>query len=103
MATGRQQTMMEVWPIERHLTEFQKERNAQCVFVAPSIFSDSLRQIQFVSFQSNGKKEIRPYAINDFVEYLEQSPKLYQNYYKTKQQSNYSMVAEASPTKYGKK
>ena len=102
MATGRQQTMMEVWPIERHLTEFQKERNAQCVFVAPSIFSDSLRQIQFVSFQSNGKKEIRPYAINDFVEYLEQSPKLYQNYYKTKQQSNYSMVAEAPPTKYGK-
>ncbi len=77
MATGRQQTMMEIWPIERHLTDFQRERNAQCVFVAPSIFSDSLRQIQFVSYQSNGTKEIRPYAINDFVAFLEKTQKLY--------------------------
>lgn len=81
MATGRQQTMMEIWPIERHLTDFQKERNAQCVFVAPSIFSDSLRQIQFVSYQSNGTKEIRPYTINDFVEYLEKARKLYSKSY----------------------
>lgn len=77
MATGRQQTIMEVWPIERHLTDFQKERNAQCVFVAPSIFNDSLKQIQFVKYQSNGTKEIRPYAINDFVDYLERSHNLF--------------------------
>lgn len=81
MATGRQQTMMEIWPIERHLTDFQKERNAQCVFVAPSIFSDSLRQIQFVRYQSNGTKEIRPYTINDFLEYLEEAQKLYSKNY----------------------
>lgn len=99
MATGRQQTMMEVWPIERHLTDFQKERKAQCVFVAPTIFSDSLRQIQFVSFQSNGEKEIRPYAINDFVEFLENSPKLYLNSYKCSS-INHSLAAEPS-VKYG--
>ena len=77
MATGRQQTMMEVWPIERHLTDFQKDRTAQCMFVAPKIFSDSLRQIEFVSYMSNGKKEIRPYAINDFVKFLENAHNLY--------------------------
>lgn len=77
MATGRQQTMMEVWPIERHLTNFQKNRKAQCVFVAPSIFNDSVRQIQFVSYQSNGEKQIRPYAINEFVDYLENAQQLY--------------------------
>lgn len=77
MATGRTQTMMEVWPIERHLEDFQKERNAQCIFVAPSIYCDSQRQIQFVYYQSNGKRLIRPYAIDDFVCYLENSKKLY--------------------------
>ena len=77
MATGRQQTMMEVWPIERHLTDFQKDRTAQCLFVAPKIFSDSLRQIEFVSYKSNGKREIRPYAINDFVNFLENAQNLY--------------------------
>lgn len=77
MSTGRAQTMMEVWPIDRHLEEFQKEINAQCVFIAPSIYRDSLQQIQFVSYQSNGKRVIRPYAINDFVNYLENTQCLY--------------------------
>ena len=77
MAIGRQQTMMEVWPIERHLTDFQKDKSAQCVFVAPTIFSDSLRQIKFVSMDSNGKKIIRPYAIPDFINYLENARTLY--------------------------
>lgn len=77
MSTGRNQTIMEVWPIERHLNDFQKEINAQCVFVAPSIFHDSLQQIHFVKFQSQGKKEIRPYAISDFVDFLENSQTLY--------------------------
>lgn len=80
MATGRQQTIMEIWPIERHLTDFQKELNAQCLFIAPSIFNDSLQQIKFVSYQSNGTKKIRPYAINDFIEYLERTQKLYLNF-----------------------
>lgn len=77
MATGRTQTMMEVWPIERHLEDFQKVINAQCVFIAPSIFCDSLRQISFVSYQSRGKKTIRPYAISEFVDFLEKSQCLY--------------------------
>lgn len=77
MSTGRNQTIMEVWPIERHLDDFQKEINAQCVFIAPSIFHDSLQQIHFVNFQSKGKKEIRPFAINDFVNYLENAQTLY--------------------------
>lgn len=77
MATGRQQTIMEVWPIERHLEEFQKEIDAQCVFIAPSIFADSKRQIQFIKHDSDGKKEIRPYAISEFVNYLERTNWLY--------------------------
>ena len=79
MATGRQQTMMEVWPIERHLTDFQRGIKAQCVFIAPSIFVDSERQIKFVRVDSNGEKEIRPYAISEFVNFLENSQCLYLN------------------------
>lgn len=77
MATGRTQTMMEVWPIERHLDEFQRERKAQCIFVAPSIFSDSRRQIEFVTFQSHGKKKNRAFAIDDLIIFLEHTPSLY--------------------------
>ena len=77
MATGRTQTMMEVWPIERHLDDFQRERKAQCIFVAPSIFSDSQRQIEFVTFRSHGKKKIRALAIDDLIIFLEHSPSLY--------------------------
>lgn len=77
MATGRTQTMMEVWPIERHLDDFQRERKAQCIFVAPSIFSDSQRQIEFVTFQSHGKKKIRAFAIDDLIIFLEHTPSLY--------------------------
>ena len=77
MATGRTQTMMEVWPIERHLDDFQRDRQAQCIFVAPSIFSDSQRQIEFVTFQSHGKKKIRAFAIDDLIIFLEHSPSLY--------------------------
>lgn len=79
MASGRQQTIMEVWPIERHLSDFQKECKAQCVFIAPSVYSDSLRQIEFVSYQSKGEREIRPYSINEFVDFLESSQNLYQS------------------------
>ena len=86
---------MEVWPINRHLEEFQKEINAQCVFIAPSIYRDSLQQIQFVSYQSNGKREIRPYAINDFVEYLENTDFLYSPV--TKQIPKPYAIEEESP------
>lgn len=77
MATGRTQTVMEVWPIERHLDDFQRERKAQCIFVAPTIFSDSQRQIDFVTFHSHGKKKIRAFAIDDLIVFLENTPSLY--------------------------
>lgn len=77
MATGRTQTMMEVWPIERHLDDFQRDRNAQCIFVAPSIFADSRRQIDFVSYQSHGQKKIRAFAIDDLILFLERASSLY--------------------------
>lgn len=77
MAEGRTQTTMEVWPIERHLKEFIDKTGllAQTVFVAPSIFNDSKRQIEFVLATS--KLQIRPYRISDFIDYLENSQTLY--------------------------
>ena len=78
MALGRTQTMMEVWPIERHLTDFQKRQKSQCIFVAPSIYSDSERQIQFITFNSKGEKKIRPYDIEHLLIYLENSPSLFE-------------------------
>ncbi len=77
MAQGRTQTIMEVWPIERHLIEFKKKYGvpSQCVFVAPSIFNDTVSQIEFVKFKN--KRIIRPYKIDDFVGYLETSRTLY--------------------------
>lgn len=69
MEEGRSQTVMEIWPIARHLTDYQKTYpNAQCVFVAPSIFADSQKQIDFVKFQDH--QVIRPYSIDAFVEFL---------------------------------
>lgn len=77
MAEGRQQTVMEVWPIERHLVMFKEKytQNSQCVFVAPTIFYDTTSQIEWI----NGVKghTIRPYKIEDFVSYLETNSKLY--------------------------
>ena len=78
MALGRTQTMMEVWPIERHLTDFQKRQKSQCIFVAPSIYSDSERQIQFITFNSKGERKIRPYDIEHLLTYLERSPSLFE-------------------------
>lgn len=77
MAEGRTQTMMEVWPIERHLLDFQnKMSNAQCIFVAPTIFDDTKRQIAFVEHDKH--LLIRPYTINVFIDYIENNPILYQ-------------------------
>ncbi len=79
MAMGRTQTMMEVWPIERHLDDMRKDYEAQCIFVAPAIYPDSEKQIQFVAYQSQGEKKIRPYAISELITYLEKSYMLFDN------------------------
>lgn len=78
MAEGRTQTMMEVWPITRHLEEFKgkyQAEDSQCVFVAPSIFTDTHRQIRWVNAEDN--LTIRPYKIIEFVTYLETASRLY--------------------------
>ena len=78
MAEGRTQTMMEVWPIARHLEEFKDKYEAadsQCVFVAPSIFTDTHKQIRWVKAEDN--LTIRPYRITEFVNYLETAYRLY--------------------------
>ena len=78
MAEGRTQTMMEIWPIERHLEDFIKNNNfeAQAIFIAPTIYTDSKRQIDFVKFSK--QLVIRDYAIDGLVEYLENKEKLYE-------------------------
>lgn len=77
MAEGRQQTMMEIWPIARHLAEFKTKYtlNSQCVFIAPSIFSDSKMQVRYVGDMEG--HIIRPYPITEFIEYLETTSALY--------------------------
>ena len=76
MSEGRTQTMMEVWPITRHLEEFGKQtKNSMCYFIAPSIFRDSVRQIKFVKKEDN--LFISPKTIEEFLEHLDSSDVLY--------------------------
>lgn len=78
MAEGRQQTMMEVWPIARHLEEFKtkyKMDNSQCIFIAPSIFPDTHDQIGWV--KDRKELRIRPYKILEFISYLDSTEMLY--------------------------
>lgn len=79
MAIGRTQTMMEVWPISRHLNEFYTTNkiDSQCVFVAPSLFADTIDQIDWVKDKKN--QTIRPYAIPELIAYLEKSYMLFDN------------------------
>lgn len=78
MAEGRTQTMMEIWPIDRHLGEFIENNNieAQAIFIAPSIFHDSQMQIDFV--HATCKRVIRPYPIDTFLNTLNNITTLYQ-------------------------
>ncbi len=70
MAEGRIQTVMEVWPITRHLEEFSKSsKNSMCYFVAPSIFKDSERQIEYVREKEN--LFIAPKTIEEFLKHIE--------------------------------
>ena len=78
MAEGRTQTMMEIWPIERHLETFIQNNNfeAQAIFTAPTIYADSKRQIDYVRYSK--QLVIRDYAIDGLVEYIENKDKLYE-------------------------
>ena len=79
MAEGRTQTMMEIWPIERHLVEFKEKytEDSESIFIAPSLYPDSIKQIKWVAYESDGKNRIRPYKIEDFVNFLESAEHLY--------------------------
>lgn len=76
MSEGRIQTVMEIWPIARHLAEFKKNtQDSMCYFVAPSIFRDSVMQINYV--KEKEKLSILPKTIEEFLVYIEASPALY--------------------------
>ena len=78
MAEGRTQTMMEVWPIGRHIDSFVEKYglSSQCVFIAPSVFQDTTKQFDYLRFTEG--KLIRPYRINDFIAYLDSTEQLYE-------------------------
>lgn len=76
MSEGRTQTVMEIWPISRHLAEFgKKTENSMCYFVAPSIFSDSLSQIEYVKEKDN--LLIIPKTIEEFLKHINNKDILY--------------------------
>lgn len=76
MLEGRAQTVMEVWPISRHLKEFKETREeSMCYFIAPSIFSDSLWQIGYVKEKENLLTV--PKTIEEFLKHIENSTNLY--------------------------
>ena len=75
MMQGRNQTVSEIWPISRHLKTLKNAfPKSECIFIAPTIFSDSQLQIDFVKNRENNL--IRPYKIEDFVDFLETAQKL---------------------------
>jgi len=77
MSGGRTQTMMEVWPISRHLSAFSKKHNidSMCHFVAPNIYADSQKQIQYVYVTED--LHIKTHSIPEFISYLEDSSSFY--------------------------
>ncbi len=76
MSTGRTQTMMEVWPIARHLEAFSANvGQAVGYFVAPSIYPDSLDQLEFV--EDRRQLRFKALSIADFVGHLENATNLY--------------------------
>lgn len=76
MSEGRIQTVMEVWPIARHLEEFSKSnKNSMCYFVAPSIFKDSERQIKYV--REKESLFILPKTIEEFLKHIDNRNVLY--------------------------
>jgi hypothetical protein len=78
MSGGRTQTMMEVWPISRHLTEFSKKvkQNSMCHFIAPSIYIDSKKQIKYV--KDTEDLNIKPRTIEEFIGFLETNKTLFE-------------------------
>lgn len=76
LTEGRAQTVAEIWPIARHLEKFaEKTKDSMCYFVAPSIFKDSERQINYV--MAKEKLYILPKTIEEFLKHIDRSNFLY--------------------------
>lgn len=76
MAEGRTQTMMEVWPIGRHLETFKATyAAAMCHFIAPSLYPDTIKQIEYLEYKD--KLKIKPHKITEFLKFLEDSQTLF--------------------------
>ena len=78
MAGGRTQTMMEAWPVGRHLEAFARnnpDRDTQGVFVAPSLYPDTIDQ--FAWLRDRRRQVVRSFRIADFVAFLEKSDTLF--------------------------
>lgn len=76
MTEGRTQTVMEVWPVARHLEEFSKsKKDSMCYFIAPTIFRDSERQIEYV--KEKDKFYILPKTIEEFLKHIDKRQILY--------------------------
>ncbi|AEE12702.1 AlwI family type II restriction endonuclease [Porphyromonas asaccharolytica] len=76
-AGGRTQTMMECWPVGRHLETFAKESgdfNAEGVFVAPTLYIDTIDQFSWLKERKG--LVVRSYKISDFISFLEKSTTL---------------------------
>lgn len=70
MSKGRVQTIMEGWPIKRHLEDFAtKVSNASCVFVAPEVYKDTKDQLAWTYDKTN--LYTASFSIKEFVEELE--------------------------------
>lgn len=84
MLQGRSQTVAEIWPVDRHLEKFSDKfagklggsmQKPICYFVAPSIYGDTLKQINYIDYQY--KRVILPKTIKEFVEFATSNNKLY--------------------------
>ena len=67
MAKGRQQVIMEGWPVGRHLEDFSAKNgdSASCVFVAPDIYPDTRNQFWWTAAFKN--LHTASYTIKEFV------------------------------------
>ena len=78
MSGGGSQTKAEVWPIRRHLIKFREQiADSMCYFVAPSIYEDSIQQINWL--RATQDLLIIPKTIEEFLEHLENNSVLYSN------------------------
>lgn len=76
MSQGRQQAVMEAWPISRHLEKFnEKANNAICYFIAPTIFKDTITQFKFLHYEYQSR--IYAKTIKEFTEFADSNKQLY--------------------------